>query len=89
MPPDLFGHLSADFAFDALTVEVADGTIKITEQAEEPETFELYALSPSRFVRPGDFEPLRYEFHRNAQGRVHLLTVDRGSSRLYYRRSSP
>jgi len=87
MPPDLFGHLGADFAFDALAVEVVDGAIKITEPAEEPETFELWPLSPSRFVRPGDFDPLRYEFHRSAHGTVHLLTVDRGSSRLYYRRA--
>jgi hypothetical protein len=83
------GHLGADFAFDSLAVEVVDGAIKITEPVEEPETIELWPLSPSRFVRPGDFDPLRYEFHRNAHGTVHLLTVQRGSSRLYYRRASP
>jgi hypothetical protein len=63
---------------------------QVTESAEEPETFELRPLSPSRFVRSGDFDPpLRYEFHRNAHGAVHLLTIDRGSSRLYYRRAGP
>jgi hypothetical protein len=90
MPSDLFGHLGAYFTFDALAIEVADGAIKVTEVAEEPETFELWPLSPSRFVRSGDFEPpLRYEFHRNAHGTVHLLTIERGSSRLYYRRAGP
>lgn len=90
MPPDLFGHLGAYFTFDAIEIEVADGAIKVTESAEEPETFELWPLSPARFVRSGDFDPpLRYEFHRNAHGTVHLLTVDRGSSRLYYQRARP
>lgn len=90
MPPDLLGHLGAYFTFDALQIEVTDRAIKVTESGDEPETFELWPLSPSRFVRSGDFDPpLRYEFHRNAHGSVHLLTIDRGSSRLYYRKAGP
>jgi CubicO group peptidase (beta-lactamase class C family) len=89
MPPDLLGHLGAYFTFDALEIDVAAGAIKVTELGEEPETFELRPLSPSRFVRFGDFDPpLRYEFHRDAHGAVHLLTIDRGNSRLYYRRAA-
>jgi CubicO group peptidase (beta-lactamase class C family) len=87
-PSDLRGSLDGYFATDTLQVKVAAGAITITEPSQ-PDSFEVWPLSPARFVRPTDLDPLQFEFHRDARGTVRVLSVDRNSSRLYYRKLEP
>ena len=84
VPKDLAGNLAGTFESDAVVIGVADGAITVTDK----ESFPLLPLSPTRFVVPGDFSQIRFEFVRNAKGKVDTLVVQRGNAQMYLRREA-
>lgn len=85
MPSDLQGTLRGYFESDELQVRRGDSTLTLVDPVEKT-TFPLHALTPTRFVMPGESHRAEIEFHRDGQGRITLMTVERPSGRLYFRR---
>ena len=85
VPMDLRGALADWFDYPAITVKVAQGAISI-DLPDGPSGSPLLPLSPVRFFAPGPGAEL--EFHRDARGLVHALSVLAGNSRAYYRRQA-
>ena len=81
-PMDVRGALPDWFDYESIAVKVGNGAITI-DLPEEP-TAELSPLSPNRFLAAKAGAEL--EFHRDAHGIVHALSVVAGGSRAYYRR---
>lgn len=81
---DLKGNL-ADF-FDSRIVQVRrrDGRVELSDGSST--LLSLEAVDPDHFVALVSPDLLQCQFLRNAQGRVHTLLVERGTSRLYFRR---
>ncbi|QSQ13087.1 serine hydrolase domain-containing protein [Myxococcus landrumensis] len=85
VPHELAGNLSAQFESDTLEFGTANGVV--TAKEGNGPAFPLHALTPTRFVTPGDaLIQLRIEFLRNAHGTVKAVRVDRGSGTLLFRR---
>ena len=61
----------------------ADGAISV-DLPDGPTASPLLPLSPTRFFASAAGAEL--EFHRNARGVVHAVSVVAGNSRAYYRR---
>ncbi|WP_046659092.1 serine hydrolase [Lysobacter capsici] len=83
VPMDIRGALADWFDFDSMTVKVADGAISM-DLPDGPTASPLLPLSPTRFFASAAGAEL--EFHRNARGVVHAVSVVAGNSRAYYRR---
>lgn len=86
VPMDLRGAIAYSFDFDALDVGLVDGTLTI-RLPEEDEPLTLLPLTPTRFVTSSGSR--QFEFHRDAHGTVHALSVEQGGARAYYHRQPP
>ncbi|MCY1078966.1 serine hydrolase domain-containing protein [Archangium lansingense] len=86
VPNDLAGNLTGYFESGTLDVGITNGALTVTENKQQPIT--LRPLTPTRFIGPGDMTQLRFEFLRNAKGAVYAMVVDRGNSKVYFRRDA-
>ncbi|WP_338863756.1 serine hydrolase domain-containing protein [Myxococcus stipitatus] len=84
-PGELAGNLSAHFDSDTLEFGVVEGSVTI--RSGTGPTVKLHALTPTRFVTPGDaLFRLTLEFLRDAHGKVRAVRVDRTTGTLLFRR---
>ncbi|UNK48501.1 beta-lactamase family protein [Lysobacter sp. S4-A87] len=84
VPKDLAGNLSGAFESDVLDVAVSDASVSVQDKGSPP--MKLQALTPTRFIGPGDISQMRFEFVRDARGEVHSLMVARGNAQAWFRR---
>ncbi|MGO1069078.1 serine hydrolase domain-containing protein [Lysobacter sp. CA199] len=84
VPADVLGALPDWFGYESISITVANGAVTLALPDESPAN--LSPLSPTRFLATSVGAEL--EFHRNAHGVVHALSVVDGGSRIYYRRNA-
>jgi CubicO group peptidase (beta-lactamase class C family) len=87
LPPFGYRSLAQYFESAILNVTVRDGALVVIDgDAEGADVLPLLPLGPARFTAVSEFMPPQFEFHRGADGIIQGLSIDRGSSRMYYRR---
>lgn len=85
IPGEAMGNLTGYFEPAAVELRIVEGTLELLEQGGDP--LALAALTPSRFVTPGDQDQVFLQFHRDVYGAVTRMTAERGTARIYFRRA--